>query len=355
MKAFDLDPKILATAAGLRLDVANPVQSIRGHCRERIARILKRVSGVRTISDVERVVCEHLNLVVHEIWDDDDLHSLSMRYAKDEGDPKFAALEMELEAKDAYGVLYQRTKRTERGEVQYVAFVDCRGDKHHRRFFTRWHEIAHCLTTFKQFEFPFRRVSGLEIQKEPLEKLMDMIAGELGFFDPLFVPLLKSEIRKHGKLTFAAVEGIRDSFCPEASFQSTLIACVTRADVPVVLLVAGMGLKANEKRALADLQMPLIKAPSPRRQLRVLSSNRNQAAREASLQIHKNRRVPSPSIISKVFRDEALSDSSVAQENLADWTCSDGTALAPLSVEIQAKKILDQVFAIVSPTSAKWC
>jgi hypothetical protein len=65
--------------------------------------------------------------------------------------------------------------------------------------------------------------------------------------------------------------------------------------------------------------------------------------------------VPSPSIISKVFRDEALSDSSVAQENLADWTCSDGTALAPLSVEIQAKKILDQVFAIVSPTSAKWC
>lgn len=159
---------------------------------------------------------------------------------------------MELEAADAFGVLYERNTRNEAGELQYVAFVDCRGHKAHRRFFTRWHEIAHCLTAFEQFEFPFRRVSGQDIEKEPLEKLMDMIAGELGFLDSLFRPVLDAEIGG-GKLTFGAVESIRSRFCPDASFQATLNACAARLERPVVIVEVGMAYKNSESELLKRL------------------------------------------------------------------------------------------------------
>jgi hypothetical protein len=189
----------------------------------------KRSRELQTIWDVEKSVCEHLNLKIHEIWNDDELQSLSERYAREKGDPRFAALDMELEADDAFGVLYDRNTRNEAGELQYVAFVDCRGHKPHRGFSPGGNEIAYCLTAFEQFEFPFRRVSGQDIDKEQLEKLMDMIAGELGFLDSLFRPVLDDEIAG-GKLTFGAVESIRSRFCPDASFQATLNACAARVD-----------------------------------------------------------------------------------------------------------------------------
>ena len=159
MNALTCDPKVVAMAAGLRLSRADPIQSIINYCKDRVTQILKRTRSVRTIWDLERVVCEHLNLVIHRIFNDDELKVLSERYAREEGDPKFAALDMELEAEDAYGVLYQKHATTSTGDLQYVAFVDCRGQKEHRAFFTAWHEIAHCLTAFDQFELPFRRVS----------------------------------------------------------------------------------------------------------------------------------------------------------------------------------------------------
>ena len=62
MKSFVLDPKIVATAAGLHLDRADPVRSILNFCRERVSKILKRARGIQTIWDVERIVCEHVSI-----------------------------------------------------------------------------------------------------------------------------------------------------------------------------------------------------------------------------------------------------------------------------------------------------
>jgi len=151
----------MARALGLPADDA--AQSILSFCRSRVAKLVKSAASIQTIWDFERVVCAHLNLVIHEIWNDQELQELSLRYARDEGDSKFAALDMELERPDTFGVIYQRNKRNHAGEFQYVAFVDCRGHKALRRFFTRWHEIAHCLTTYEQFEFPFRRTNTTDI------------------------------------------------------------------------------------------------------------------------------------------------------------------------------------------------
>src|SRR5262245_39997955 len=107
MNALSLDPKIIGMARALKLNVDDPVLSIIAFCRKRIAKMLQSAASIQTIWDFEKIVCAHLNLVIHEIWNDDELCAFSERYSKAEGDPKFAALGMELEANDTFGVLYQ--------------------------------------------------------------------------------------------------------------------------------------------------------------------------------------------------------------------------------------------------------
>ncbi|MGO8930350.1 MAG: hypothetical protein ACLQU3_26070 [Limisphaerales bacterium] len=348
MKALSLNPKIIALARALNLPADDAVQSILSHCKSRVARMLKAASGIHTIWDLERVVCGHLNLAIHEIWNDEELRAFSLKYASDEGDSKFAALDMELEQPDTFGVLYQRDRRNAAGEFRYVAFVDCRSDKALRRFFTRWHEIAHCLTTVQQFEFPFRRTNLVDIEKDPVEKMMDMIAGGLGFSEPLFRPIL-DQVAGGRKLTFDTVEVVRQQFCPDASFQATLNACVTHVATPVVLLEIGLGLKKEQQRALHDPQLQFLPTPVPKPCLRVLRSMPNAASREISLQVHKNWRVPGYSIIAKVFNSDANNRDGQSVENLSSWKSSDGSSLADLDVLIQARKVQDKVYALVCP------
>lgn len=349
MTVLNVDPKIISMANSLRLDGADAVRSIMDYCKERIAKILRHAVSVRTIGDLERLICTELNLVIHEVWTDEDVAELSKRYIA-EGEAVFAALDMELDA-DSYGVLYQRRQAHGRGPTRYIAVVDCRGEKAARRFFTRWHEIAHRLTTFQQFELPFHRTTISGIEKDPIEKLMDIIAGEVGFFDPLFRPVLETEIQASGRLSFEVAENVRIRYCPDASFQSTLNACAARLDAPVILLEAGMGLKKREFRELHDLQMALIPLPKPKACLRVLSSIPNEAARDVSLRIHKNMRVPETSIVYKVFNadSETTAAASEASETLATWTSSDGGHLPEVMVHIQAQKRNDRVLAIVAP------
>lgn len=308
--------------------------------------VIKSATAIQTIWDLEKVVCAHLNLVIHEIWNDDELRELSLRYARGEGDSKFAALDMELERPDTFGVIYQRNVRNEASEFQYVAFVDCRGTKALRRFFTRWHEIAHCLTTYQQFELPFRRTNTTDIEKDPVEKLMDMIAGELAFSQRLFQPVLQRIIGNR-RLDFNIVEDVRQQYCPDASFQATLNACVTQASKPVLFLEVGLGLKNEQKRALRDRQLQFLPTQTPKPCLRVLRSMPNAEARKIGLQIHKNWRIPSNSAIAKVFNsDFDAVDESV--ENLGSWKSSSGSSLANVDVFIQARKVQEKVFAIVS-------
>lgn len=346
MNALSLDPKIIGMARALKLNAGDPLQSIMAFCRKRVAKMLKSAGTIQTIWDFEKIVCRHLNLVIHEIWNDDELNAFSMRYAKDEGDPTFGALGMQLEAHDTFGVLYQRNVLNEAGEFQYVAFVDCRGEKKLKRFFTRWHEIAHCLTTFEQLEFPFRRTNATDIEKDSIEKLMDMIAGDLGFLETLFRPVLNGELR-NSKLTFDTVENVRGRFCPDASYQATLNACVAQADRPVILLEAGLGLRQSQKRALSDGQLRLLPEKPPKPCLRVLRSMSNPLARTQNFRVHKNFRVPVFSIISKVFNSDA-EISGEAFENLGSWKSSSGSSLRYSRVLIQARKIQGRVFAIIS-------
>ena len=118
---------------------------------------------------------------------------------------------------------------------KFVAVVDCRGEKYARRYFTRWHEIAHRLTTHcDQLEGQW------EYSCETIEVLMDAIASELGFYEPFLKSAIENVRGSENWCTFAMIERIIESVFPEASFQSTLFACMRISKLPMVYVELGV-------------------------------------------------------------------------------------------------------------------
>lgn len=351
MKTLSSEPEIIAMANALRLGEGDPVVNIINFCRNKIARWITELGPVRNIWDLEKIVCQKLNLTIEHVWSDADLEKIIETYVG-EGDFIFEYLKRDLD-EHTFATLIRRKSASSKSEDRYVAIIDCRGQKGPRRVFSRWHEIAHILTLYKQMELPLHRST---VEKDPTEKMMDVIAGEICFYAPIFIPVLEAKIKKYGRLSFDAVNSVREDFYPEASFQATLNACAAQAKTPVLVLEIGMGLKKTEQRRVQSKQMNLLPETPPKPQLRVLTSMSNAAARQISLQIPRYMRVPSRSILAKIFKGKTDSSALTgeAQENLIWWTSSEGGALCPAQVNIQAIKVNDRVVAIVSLSNARW-
>lgn len=225
------------------------------------------------------------------------------------------------------------------------------GDKNLRRFFTLWHEIAHCLVAVDQYELPFHRTTITSKPKDPNEKLTDIIAGDLGFFEPLFGPVFDRHFTDSRRLTFNLVERIRASFCPECSFQSVLSACVSRAPYPVLLLDAGLEWKKAEKEQMRSAQRTLFPEKTPVPRLRVLTCIANSSARSSGLHIPRKMRVPPSSVIARVHQGDSRTIG-INAENLNSWSSSTGGPLAFREVSVEARKYGEHVMALVSPREA---
>ncbi|HSH37970.1 MAG TPA: hypothetical protein VK993_04220 [Chthoniobacterales bacterium] len=347
MNALALEPKVISLANTLGVSGGDAVTAIRDYCIKRIQTLTRSArSSLRTIGDLQRVLCEKLNLTIHEVWSDAELGQIVGSYVA-RGEMVFAYLQCDLDA-NTYGVLIRLNQRVGK-QYAWVAVVDCRGEKRHRRFFTAWHEIVHCITAADQYELPFRRTIIGRKPSDPLERLTDVIAGDVAFFDPIFRPHLDAEAARDANLTFETVERIRDRFCPEASFESTLNACVARYTQPALFLKAGMILKSAEQAALDSPQKEFFKAPAPRPQLRVINTIRNEAARKIGLHIPPHFRIPGSSVITDTFRaGSGTTTHSLAPESLATWMTSGGKKLPALKVNVVARKIGEEVFALLS-------
>jgi hypothetical protein len=343
MNSLDSEDKILAMARGLGVTEEDAVENILRFCQERVRAVWRKTKALATIWDLERALCDDLNLTIHEIHNDEELNELSLRYATEAKDPVFGSLAMHLEGK-VCGVLFQLKYVVRNGERCFVAFIDCRGEKNARRFFTRWHEIAHRLTLFEQFEMPFRRTTIPEVQRDPIERLMDMIAADVGFFDPLFQPVLIQAVRLHG-FTFDVVEKVRSEFCPDASFQATLNACAGRMKTPLILIEAALALKKSEREHAAGTN---DSPDAPKPMLRVVVSIPNDAARKQGIYIPKNMRVPEESVIFKSF-SQSLSEPEDTFEDPACWSSSDGKHLPSRHVRVHARCLHGKVLAVIQP------
>src|SRR5687767_4022002 len=153
MNALNTEPQIVSMAHALGVRDADRVEGIKIYCRNKVRRLVSAEDPIKSIEDLERMVCERLNLTIIEIWTEEELTAVIENYARKEKELAFAALRRDLDP-ETYATLIRLKRKPGQSEDHYVAIIDCRFEKGMRRFFTRWHEIAHVLTLFEQVQFP---------------------------------------------------------------------------------------------------------------------------------------------------------------------------------------------------------
>ncbi len=345
MTRWDQAPEIFSLADELGVGGAAPVNGILDYCHRRIDAWVAEAGGVANIDALESLVTQKLQMVIEEIRTDDDWERLKEVYARGKKEIVFAAMRTKFDDDHnlTYGALVERRNATSSDADRFVAVIDCRGSKLARRFFTRWHEIAHRLTTHADMPEPVYRS-----EHDPIERMMDEIAGHVGFYDPLFQPVYQQATEGVPHLKFATVETIIGSAFPAASFQATLFACTRRLPTPVVYLEATLAHKKEVKRRLATPS--LFDDDPPSGELRAVKVIQNKAAQQDGFTIPTNMRVPVASIIHRLFDAEAQS-SGDGEECLSHWE-SQGRSLGRRAVVVEARKVPDRVIAIVQPVEA---
>jgi hypothetical protein len=344
MSRLDQEPDVIEQARKLGLPgCGDPVKAVVGYCVDRIGRWVRSDGPVAEIQHLEEIVARRLRMVFEEVESDDDLDGVIRKYVK-LGEGVFAYLKHDLDG-ETFGATYRRCKTAPDAPDELVAIIDCRGEKGARRFFTRWHEVAHFLVEpeGEEVETPVRRASD-----SPLERLMDEIAANVGFYEPLFGPIFDEQMAGQPRLTFEAVEGIRRSHFALASFQSTLFACNRRFGSPVVYVEAALAHKAEAQRKIKQGMRPLFEEIQPVAKLRAVQVVPNAAAQKANLFIAPKMRIPETSVIHRLFLDECGIETS-GQENLHTWEHSGGKRLVNQEVWVEAKKVKERVIAILQP------
>lgn len=349
MSATRIDPKVRELARELKLDW-------RGDCAKRLKDYavdkVKRwteLLPVRSADTLLELAASMLSLKLLYIGSDEDLR----RYADEHGAawPQLGAhLVAEFVHSDTMGFLLAHPS-PEPGSPRYYAFIDRRGDRAVRAYFTAWHEVAHRLLQPEQLAFTgFRRVTASLVgTKDPIEALVDQVAGELAFFAPLAMPEVARELSSGSYVSLDGVQRIRDAVAPEASFSATAHALVRLVDQPLAFVVAEERLKPTEARSLGGDQLQLIDAPAPEPKLRMASVFSNDAARAAGFRIFQNMRVPDSSVIGDVYY-ERVQGTIMRTEEQSDWESS-GKQLPPLRVRVEARKFGPVAYALLSYSS----
>jgi hypothetical protein len=104
--------------------------------------------GVRSIEHLERLIPQKLQMAFEEMRDNGDSECIKEVYAVAKRDFVLATIRHQFDdqGNPTYGALVHRSSAAADARDRYVTVIDCRGEKLTRRFFTRWHEIAHRLT-----------------------------------------------------------------------------------------------------------------------------------------------------------------------------------------------------------------
>jgi hypothetical protein len=198
--------------------------------------------------------------------------------------------------------------------------------------------LAHLLTLTPQMRLVFRRTHSDAANQDPEEKLMDVIAAAVGFL-PDFLDSSAADI------SFDGVWRIREVSCPDASLQAATIGIVKALPVPCILVEAKLALRKHESLISDHLGLGIAEVvPVP--VLRAVNVTVNDAAKELGIRFHKNWRVPPESVIARIFLEGG---SAKANQDLSNWTTSDGSRLEACPVLVEARKGWESVQALIVP------
>jgi hypothetical protein len=342
MTRLDHAQEITDLAAKLGVDGGAPVDGVLDYCRRRIDGWVAEAGGIMSIDALESLVTHRLQMVFEEIRSDEDWDRLKDVYARGKREFVFGGIRTKFDDDDnpTYGALVQRRNAGPSDSDRFVAVIDCRGSKLARRFFTRWHEIAHRLTTHADMLEPVYRS-----EHDPIERMMDEIAGHVGFYEPIFQPAYQQASDGKSLLTFGTVEAILSEAFPSASFQATLFACARRIMTPVVYLEAARAHKKEVKRKMATPSM--FGEEPPPGELRAVKVIPNKAAQQERFTIPTNMRVPADSVIHRLYDTDPQTNGE-SKEDMRLWE-SKGKSLEGRAVAVEGRKVTDRVIAIVQP------
>lgn len=343
--------KIIRIANDLNLpSKRSPVKEILKYCHELVSEWIRLYrKKINSLYDLELLICEKLNLAFEIVYSDEDLERIIKKYT-DMKEIIFASLKTDLD-KDTFATTIKLKPQNNLGK-QYIAIIDCRDNKRYRIHFSKWHEIAHLLTLSPQMELPFNRST---TRKDSIEYLMDKIAGEIGFFDPIFCPILHQEAERNRTISFSIITDIRDKICPEASFQSTLFACVSRTKLPVIYIEAEMGYKKKEIEILESGQQSLFQNMTIEPKLRAVTVILNESVKSLKFRIHKNMQIPKESIIYKTYieSNDYLNNSyNIGTENLSIWCHSNGVPVGNQDIRVEARTYGKKIIALIIPCNS---
>jgi hypothetical protein len=344
------EPKVVKLAKDLGLDWRGDcLGAIREHALSQVERIMRDSPiPIDSLDALRWIVADKFRVKLEFIQDHDDIDRIVAEY------PDFHPLLRqrlihEFVNGTTEGVTLERDEWDAR-IFRYLAVVDARADRVARAYFTAWHEIAHLLLHPEQLPFPgFRRTPAVrQREKDPIESVVDHVAGRVAFYPPFFRPALESAMNDNGGLTFAALEVARESAAPTASLFATAMGSIQLVDSPSLLVTAELALKAEERRFSRGPQQTFDFAiGSVQEKLRVTTVVPNDSVTGSLLAIRRNMRVPAGCVLAQAHA--STSDVSLtADENQSAWETSREGPLATVPIRIDAVRRGRFVYALIS-------
>ena len=308
------DVVALARELGLRGD---PVEAVVRFCEEKIGCWAGDFGGVETVAALEQLVADHLQLVFEEVCSDNDLEQIIAKYVA-LGEYVFATLRDEL-GPTTFGLTVKRKRCGPESGDKYVAVIDCRGEKATRRFFTRWHEIAHLLVLEKELDAPFadRRTIPSSGSWTRSPAALGSTSRSSAQSSPASTDRLPSNSRLLKRSATPTVTRLASRpRCSPATGRIEIAGGVHRGGDEVQ---GGRGTAASFQAAEVFADDP------PVAKLRVGLAVPNQSAIDCDFRVMPNMRVPECSVIHKLHSD-ATAEQASGEENLGSWEFSDGAA-----------------------------
>jgi hypothetical protein len=288
---------------------------------------------VQTMDDLRLLIADKLSVKIELLHSDEDVDRVAERYGHVIGYFR-RVLRAEFLKSDTEGLLIDNPKPGKGGR-DYLVIVDARGSRKVRAYFTVWHELAHLLLyPRKQLVLEgFRRTPTNDAkQKDPIESVVDHVAGSLGFWEPLFKPALDEAATKG--LSFLAIEHACAEVAPDASFYAACLATIRAWDSPVVFVTAEVCPKSDGTEPSLRLQAVVA----------------NEGARAIGCQLRKHMRVPQTSVLWQGFHD-LLGRLHVGVENQSAWEVSDRGRLSPLHWHVEAARRGQFVYGLLTDMS----
>ena len=347
------DPKVIRLAQELGLSARGDcVEAIRNMAVDKVRQHEEDLGALVPITDLNtllRGLANSLHAKIEMIDSDGDVERIAERWVGFH--PHLAQrLREEFLEGSTEGITLARDGWMP-GACRFLLVIDARGERFSRAYFTAWHEVTHLLVQPEQLEFVVlrRTPTRAEVRKDPLESVVDHIAGKLAFYQPFFEPVIRAEIERAGELTFRVVEAARDIAAPTASLLAAATASIEYARVPTALLTVEPRLKASEARARRSAQQDLgFGSPvEGGAALRVVTCISNTAAGRRTFGLHPNIRVPDGCVLSHAHSTPADLELS-ADEDQGWWETSQRGPLSPLPLRVCAARRGRFVYGLIS-------